>query len=41
MAQFLLHGDKEFTNLINSSNLDSHIEYILATDRFDEPFIPK
>ena len=34
---FFLYGDKDFTTSTNFSILNSIIEYILATKRFDEP----
>ena len=39
-TQFFLLGDKHFTVSNNSNNLDSAVEYILITRRFDEPLIP-
>ena len=37
ITQFFLYRDKNFTDSTNFIILNSTIEYILATKRFDEP----
>ena len=37
ITQFFLYGDNDFTASTNFTILNSTIEYILATKRFDEP----